>query len=67
MGLVEIGLVNTIENSVQTNEEISSREEPDMMFDEYGWWVKLVSKRINDGFENRSRGKKHYKSLFMFE
>jgi hypothetical protein len=67
--LVEIGLVNTVENSIETNEEISSREEPDMMFDKYGQWVKLVGKRINDGFENRSRGKKHYinKSLFMFE
>jgi hypothetical protein len=67
--LVEIGLVNTIENSVETNKEIGSREKPDMMLDEYGQWVKLVSKRINDGFENRSRGKKHYinKSLFMFE
>jgi hypothetical protein len=73
-GLVEIQwlpklLVNTVENSVKTNEEIGSREEPDMMFDEYGRWVKLVGKRINDGFENRSRGKKHYinKSLFVFE
>jgi hypothetical protein len=36
--------VNTIENSVKTNEEIGSREKPDMMFDEYGWWVKLVGK-----------------------
>jgi hypothetical protein len=62
-------LVNTIENSVETNKEISNREEPEMMFDEYGWWVKLVSKGINDGFENRSRGKKHCisKSLFIFE
>jgi hypothetical protein len=68
-GLVEIGLVNTVKNSVETNEEIGSREEPDMMFDGYGQWVELVGKRINDGFENRSRGKKHYinKSLFVFE
>jgi hypothetical protein len=67
--LVEIGLVNTVENSVKTNEEIGSREEPDMVFDEYGWWVKLVGKKINDGFENGSRGKKHYidKSLFVFK
>jgi hypothetical protein len=68
-GLVKMRLVSTIENSVETNEEISSREEPDMMFDEYGRWVKFVGKGINDGFETRSRGKKHYisKSLFMFE
>jgi hypothetical protein len=68
-GLVEIGLVNIVENSVKTDEEIGSREEPDMMFDGYGRWVELVGKRINDGFKNGSRGKKHYidKSLVMFE
>jgi hypothetical protein len=55
-GLVKIGLVNAIENSVETNEEVGSREKPDMMFDEYGRWVKLVSKRINDGFEDGSKG-----------
>jgi hypothetical protein len=67
-GLVKIGLVNTVENSVETNEEIGSGKEPDMMFDEYGQWVKLVGKRINDGFEDGSRGKKHCinKSLFIF-
>jgi hypothetical protein len=61
--------VNTIENSVETDKEIGSREEPDMMFDKYDQWVKLVSKGINDGFKNRSRRKKHYigKSLFVFE
>jgi hypothetical protein len=58
-GLVEIGLVNTVENSVKTNKEIGSGEELDMMLDEYGQWVKLVGKKINDGFEDRSRGKKH--------
>jgi hypothetical protein len=58
--LVEIRLVNTVENSIKTNEEIGSREEPDMMFDEYGWGVKLVSKGIDDGFKDRSRGEKHY-------
>jgi hypothetical protein len=66
--LVKIGLVNTIEDSVETNKKVSSREKPDMMFDEYGWWVKLVSKRINDGFEDGSRGKKHcVHSSFVFE
>jgi hypothetical protein len=55
-GLVEIGLVNTVKNSVETNEEVSSGEKPDMMFDKYGWWVKFVSKRINDGLEDGSRG-----------
>jgi hypothetical protein len=60
--------VNTIEDSVETNKKVSSREKPDMMFDEYGWWVKLVSKRINDGFEDGSRGKKHcVHSSFVFE
>jgi hypothetical protein len=68
-GLVKIGLVNAIEDSIKTNEEVSSREKPGMMFDEYGQWVKLVSKRINDGFEDGSRGKKHciHNSLFVFE
>jgi hypothetical protein len=51
--------VNAIEDSIETNEEVGSREKPDMMFDKYGWWVKLVGKRINDGFEDKSRGKKH--------
>jgi hypothetical protein len=37
-GLVEIGLVNAIKDSVETNEEVGSREKPDMMFDEYGQW-----------------------------
>jgi hypothetical protein len=61
--------VNAVKNSIETNKEISSREEPNMMFDEYGWWVKLVSKEIDDGFKNRSGGKKHCigKSLFKFE
>jgi hypothetical protein len=68
LGTMGIGLVNTVENSIETNEEVGSRKEPGMMFDEYGQWVKLVSKRINDGFENRSREKKHCidKSLFVF-
>jgi hypothetical protein len=61
--------VNAIENSVKTNEEIGSGEEPDMILDEYGWWVKLVGKRINNGFEDRSRGKKHCidKISFVFK
>jgi hypothetical protein len=67
-GLVEIGLVNAIEDSIKTNEEVSSREKPDIMSDEYGRWVKLVGKRINDGFEDGSRGKKHcvHSNLFIF-
>jgi hypothetical protein len=67
-GLIEIGLVNAIEDSVETNEEVSSREKPDMMFDKYGQWVKLIGKRVNDGFEDGSRGKKHcIHSSFVFE
>jgi hypothetical protein len=68
-GLVEIGLVIAIEDSIGTNEEVGSGEKPDMMFDEYGRWVKLVSKRINDGFEDGSKGKKQciHNSLFIFE
>jgi hypothetical protein len=68
-GLVKIGLVNTIKDSVETNEEVGSRKKPDMMFDEYGQWIKLVGKRINDGFKDGSWGKKHcvHNSLFVFE
>jgi hypothetical protein len=58
-GLIKIRLVNAIEDSIETNEEVGSREKPDMMFNKYGWWVELVGKRINDGFEDGSRGKKH--------
>jgi hypothetical protein len=67
-GLIEIGLVNAIKHSIKTDEEVGSREKPDMMFDEYGWWVKLIGKRINDGFEDGSRGKKHcvHSNLFVF-
>jgi hypothetical protein len=68
-GLVEIGLVNAIEDSIETNEEVGSREKPGMMFDKYGRWVKLVGKRIDDGLKDGSRGKKHciHNSLFIFE
>jgi hypothetical protein len=68
-GLVEIGLVNAIEDFIETNEEVGCREKPDMMFDEYGRWVELVGKRINDGFEDGSRETKHcvHSSLFVFE
>jgi regulator of sirC expression with transglutaminase-like and TPR domain len=61
--------VKAIEDSIESNEEISSGEEPDMVLDEYGQWVKLVSKRINDGFENGGREKKLciYNSLFIYE
>jgi hypothetical protein len=53
-GLIKIRLVNAIEDSV---EEVSSGEKPDMMFNEYGQRVELVSKRINNGFEDGSRGR----------
>jgi hypothetical protein len=67
-GLIKIRLVNAIEDSIETNEEVGSGEKPDMMFDEYGRWVKLVGKRINDGFKDGSRGKKHcVHSSFVFE
>jgi hypothetical protein len=67
-GLIEIGLMNTIENSIETDEEVGSREEPDMVFDEYSWWVELVCKGINNGFEDGSRGKKHsvHDNWFVF-
>jgi hypothetical protein len=57
--LIEIRLVNTIEDSIETDEEVGSREKPDMVFNRYGWRVELIGKRINDGFEDGSRGKKH--------
>jgi hypothetical protein len=68
-GLIEIGLMNTIENSIETNKEVGSREKPDMMFDEYGQRVELVGKRINNGFEDGSRGKKHcvHNNWFVLE
>jgi hypothetical protein len=54
--LIKIRLVNTIEDSVETNEEVSNREKPDVVFDKYGRWVKLIGKRVNDGFGNGSGG-----------
>jgi hypothetical protein len=67
-GLIKIRLVNAIEDSVETNEEVSSGGKPDVMFNQYGRLVELVSKRINDGFKDGSRGKKHcvYSNLFIF-
>jgi hypothetical protein len=58
-GLIKIRLVNAIEDSVETDEKVGSGEKPDVMFDKYGRWVKLISKRVNDGFKNGSGGKKH--------
>jgi hypothetical protein len=67
-GLIKIRLVNTIEDSIEINEEVSSGEKLDMMFDEYSQWVKLIGKRVNDGFKDGSGGKKHcVHSSFMFE
>jgi hypothetical protein len=43
-GLIKIRLVNAIEDSVETNEEVGSREKPDVVFDKYGRWVKLMGK-----------------------
>jgi hypothetical protein len=58
-GLIKIGLMNAIEDFIETDKEVGGREEPDMVFHEYSQWVELVSKGINDGFEDGSRGKKH--------
>jgi hypothetical protein len=58
-GLIEIGLMNAIEDSIETDKEVGGREKPDMVFNEYSWWVELVSKGINDRFEDGSREKKH--------
>jgi hypothetical protein len=67
-GLIKIRLVNAIEDSIETNEEVGSGEKPDVMFDKYGQWVKLISKRVNDEFKNGSGEKKHcVHSLFMLE
>jgi hypothetical protein len=51
-GLIEIGLMNAIEDSIETDEEVSGREKPDMVFNEYSQWVELVGKGINDGFKD---------------
>jgi hypothetical protein len=58
-GLIKIGLMNTIEDSIETDKEVGSREKPDMVFNEYGRWIELVGKGINDGFKNGSRRKKY--------
>jgi hypothetical protein len=58
-GLIKIGLMNTIEDSIETDKEVGSREKPDVMFDEYSRWIKFVGKGIDDGFKDGSGGKKH--------
>jgi hypothetical protein len=58
-GLIEIGLMNAIEDSIETDKEVSSREKPDMVFDEYSRRIEFVGKGINDGLEDGSGGKKH--------
>jgi hypothetical protein len=35
-GLIEIGLMNAIEDSIETDKEVGGREKPDMVFNEYG-------------------------------
>jgi hypothetical protein len=58
-GLIEIGLMNAIEDSIKTDKEVSGREKPDVVFDEYSRWIEFVSKGIGDGFKNGSGRKKH--------
>jgi hypothetical protein len=58
-GLIEIGLMNAIQDFIETDEEVGGREKPDMVFNEYGWQIELVGKGVNDGFEDGSRGKKY--------
>jgi hypothetical protein len=58
-GLIEIGLMNAIEDSIKADKEVSGREKPDMVFNKYSQRVEFVGKGINDGFEDGSRGKKH--------
>jgi hypothetical protein len=58
-GLVKVGLMYAIEDSVETDEEVGGREKPDVVFNEYSRWVEFVGKGINDGFKDGSRGKKH--------
>jgi hypothetical protein len=57
-GLIKIGLMNAIEDSIETDKEVGSREKPDMVFNKYGWRIELVGKGINDRFEDGSRRKK---------
>jgi hypothetical protein len=40
-GLIEIGLMNAIEDSIETDEEVGGREKPDMVFNEYSRWVEI--------------------------
>jgi hypothetical protein len=53
-GLIEIGLMNAIEDSIETDKEVGGREKPDMVFNKYSQQVELVGKGINDGFEDGS-------------
>jgi hypothetical protein len=58
-GLIKIGLMNAIEDSIETDKEVGSREKPDVMFDKYSWWIEFVGKRIDDRFKDGSGRKKH--------
>jgi hypothetical protein len=51
--------MNAIEDSIETDKEVGSREKPDVMFDEYSRWVEFVGKGIDDGFKDGSGRKKH--------
>jgi hypothetical protein len=57
-GLIKIELMNVIEDSIETDKEVGSREKPDMVFNEYGRQIELVGKGINDEFKDGSRRKK---------
>jgi hypothetical protein len=56
-GLIEIGLMDAIEDSIETDKEVSSREKPDVVFDKYSQQIEFVGKGIDDGFEDGSGGK----------
>jgi hypothetical protein len=58
-GLIEIGLMNAIEDSIETNKEVGSWKKPDVVFDKYSRWIEFVGKGIDGGFKDRSGGKKH--------
>jgi hypothetical protein len=68
-GLIEIGLMNAVEDSIEADKEVGSREKPDMVFDEYSRWIEFVGKGINDGLKDGSGGKQHdvHNKGFMFK
>jgi hypothetical protein len=57
--LIKMGSVYTVQDVVTADEEVRVLEEPCMMFDENGGWIRFVGGGINDRVKTRSRREKH--------